>query len=167
MTTQTNEIEGPCDRVPELNISQTNLSGCMPLNSGGRDQSMMVRIHLTRPKHRTFHLSLSGVGLNCSPIGGIVMSTVSNNGDLIRCKALVDSNDDEPVTCPYQCKCPDVCGTAVAHISNRMAVSLCKISGWNVSTTTYHHTWVCYIFPWTNCTNHCTWNDLRTPSNSS
>ena len=147
MTTQRNEIDGPCDRVPEHNISQKTLTGCMSLNSSGRDQSMMVRIHLTRPKHRTFHLSLSGVGLNCSPIGGIAMSTVSNNGDLIRCKALIASNDDELVTCPYQCKCPDVCSNAVAHISKMMAVSLCKISGWNVSTTIQHYTRVCHIFP--------------------
>ena len=152
MTTQRNEMEGPCHRVPELHISQTNPSGCMSLNSGGRDQSLIVRIHLTRPKHRTFHVSLSGVALNCSPIGGIAMSTVSSDGDLIRCKALIASNSDELVTCPYQCKCPDVCSNAVAHISNWMVVSFCEISGWTVSTTIHHYAWVCHIFPWTNCT---------------
>ena len=41
--------------------------------------NMAVHIHLTTPKQRTFHVSLCGTGLNCSPVGGIILQTFSTN----------------------------------------------------------------------------------------
>ena len=131
--TQMETSEGTCNRVPELYISSGNLTGCMAMNSSGSDSSVTVRIHLTTSKQRTFHVSLSGIGLSCSPVGGIVMSTVSNNGGSVGCKALIGSHEEGLVTCHYDCKCPDVCSYALTYIYNKMTVSLCKITDWNAS----------------------------------
>ena len=38
---------------------------------------------LTSPRQSTFHVSQSGMGLNCSPIRAIAMSTISNEGNLV------------------------------------------------------------------------------------
>ena len=129
--TQMETSEGTCNWVPDLYISSRNLTGCMSMNSSGSASSVTVRIHLTTTKQKIFHVSLSGIGLNCSPAGGVVMMTVSNNVGLIGCKALIGSHEGGLVTCPYECKCPDVCSHAMAYIYNKMAVSLCKISDWN------------------------------------
>ena len=134
MTTMGIEIGGTCHWVPDLYISSRNLTSCMTIHPSGSDRSVALQINLTSPRQRNFHVSLSGVGLNCSPVGGIVMSTISSNEDLIQCKSLVASRDDGLVTCAYQCKCPDVCSNAVAYFNNKMEVSLCKISGWYVLT---------------------------------
>ena len=107
----------------------------MPLEASGNDRLTKVHIHLTIPKQRTFHVSLSGIGLNCSPTGGIFMSTISSSGDSIRCKTLVSSREDGLVICLYECKCPDVCSIAVAYISDTATMYLCKIVDWHVSTT--------------------------------
>ena len=134
MTTKTNEIEDTCNRVAELYFSVRNLTRCMSLNSNGSGRSVKVHINLIVAKQRSFRVSLSGMGLNCSPIGGILMSTISRNGNAIRCKALVGSHEDGLLTCPYECKCPDVCSNAVTYIHDKVKLSLCKIVGWNVST---------------------------------
>ena len=132
--TQRKNSEGTCYRVPDLYISSKNLTGCLSMSSKGSDPSVTVRIDLAIPKQRTFHISLSGIRLNCSPVGGIVLSTISNNGDSIGCKALVGSYEEGLVTCPFECKCLHICSHAVAYIYNKMTVSLCKISDWNAPT---------------------------------
>ena len=129
------EIGGFCFWVPDLYISSKNISSCMTLHPIGSDRPVALQINLTSPRQRSFHVSLSGVGINCSPVGRIVMSTISSNEDLIHCKSLVASHDDGLVTCTYQCKCTDVCSNAVAYFNNKMEVSLCKISGWFVLTS--------------------------------
>ena len=129
MTPNRNDIGIACYRVPELHISARNLTKCMSLNTRGNDKSITVRIHLTSPKQRAFRVSLSGMGFNCSPVGGIVMSTVSNKGNSIWCKSLVGNHayDDGLITCPYHCNCPDICSSTLLNINNMMAVVLCKI----------------------------------------
>ena len=129
--TQMKNTEGTCYPLPDLYISSRNLTGCISMNSSGNHSSVAVRIHPRTPKQRTFHVSLSGIGLNCSLAGGIVMSTVSNNGDSVGCKALIGSHEEGIVTCHFDCECPDVCSYAMAYIYNKMNVSLCKISDWN------------------------------------
>ena len=131
VTTKGTEIDSKCYREPDLHLSQTHLTGCLALNASGSDRSLTVHIQLTSPKHQTFYVYLFGIGFNSTPIGGIAMSTISSNGGSFLCKAFEGSHDDGLVTCPYQCKCPDTCSSVVAYINNKMAVSLCKISGWN------------------------------------
>ena len=135
MSTKRNKIENSCNRVPDLHLFPENLTRCMFLNSVGSAISVTMHMHFTIPKQRTFHVLLSGLGLNCSPIGGIVMSTSSSDGVSIRCKALLGSHKDELVTCPWECKCPGICSIAVVYISDKMSVSLCKVSDWNASIT--------------------------------
>ena len=122
-------------RVPDLHISPRNLTSCLKLNSSRSDPSLIVHIHLTTPKQRIFDIYLSGGDLNCSPVGGIRISTISNKKDSTWCKSFIGSHEGDLVTCPYRCKCPGVCSKAVAYISNKMNVSLCKISGWNASNS--------------------------------
>ena len=128
LTTEMNENENTCDRLPDLHLCSRNLTRCMLLDSSGSARKMKVHIHLTTPKQRTFHVSLSGMGLNCSPIRGVVMSTISSNGKSIRCKALVGSHEDALDICRYECKCPDVCSNVVVYISDTLGVSLCEIN---------------------------------------
>ena len=128
-----NDITG--NPTPEIHISSRNLASCLALNFSNSDTSRTVNIQLTTSKQRTFHVSLTGIGLHCSPAGGIAMSTISNNGDSIWCKSLVGSHEDGLVTCHYECKCPDVCSNVKAYISNTITVSLCKIGGWNMSNS--------------------------------
>ena len=120
--------------VADLHVSARNLTKCMSLDSSGGESLVRVHIHLTVPKQRTFPVYLSGIDLNCNPIGGIAMLIISNNGDLIRCKALVSSHEEGIVTCPYECKCPDICSVVVAYIDDKVTLSLCKIGGWYIST---------------------------------
>ena len=122
-------------RLPDLHISPGNLTSCLKLNSSRSGHSLIVHIHLTTPKQRIFDVYLSGGGLNCSPVWGILISTISNKKDSIWCKSFIGSHEGGLVTCPYRCNCPDICSKAVAYISNKMNVSLCKISGWNASNS--------------------------------
>ena len=133
MTTKRHEIEDTCDLAPDFHISPRNLTMCMSLNSIGSHHSATVRIHLTNPKQRAFYISLSGMRLNCSPIGGIIMSAISDNGDAIRCKSLLGSYEEDLVTCPYHCECPNICSNVVAFINNKSRASLCNIGDWHTS----------------------------------
>ena len=135
MQVNRNGIQGSCYRSPDLHISTKNLTGCMSLDSIGSVPSLMVHIHLKSAKQRTFQFSLSGIGLNCSPVSGFAMATISNNGDSIWCKASVGSREERVVTCPYQCQCPDVCSSTMAYIRDKIGVCLCKISEWNGVTS--------------------------------
>ena len=101
----------------------------------------------TIPKQHTSHVSLSGMRLNCSIVGGIVMSTISANGDTMRCKSLLGSDEGGLVTCPYQCKCPDFCSNVVAYINNKVGTSLCKICEWNISTVALF-VCLCPVYNW-------------------
>ena len=85
MTTTRNEIDDTCNRLPDLHLSPRNITRCMSLSHNDGDRLVKVHIHLTMPKQRTFRVSLSGMGLVCSPIGRIVLSTISINGISIRC----------------------------------------------------------------------------------
>ena len=130
MSTKRNEMEDTCYRVPDIHISSVNLTECLSLHTSGNHRSVRVHIHLTIARKRTFRVSLSGTGLNCSPGGGMAMSTTSVNGGSIWCKALVGSHEEGLVTCSYECKCPDVCNSTVAYINTNMGLSLCKFRGW-------------------------------------
>ena len=136
MTANLNEIDGTCNRVPDLHISPNNLTRCMALNSLRSERPLRMHINLKSPKYMTFSLVLSGMGLNCSPIGGISLLPITARGESTRCKAFVGSNEGGIDTCPYQCKCPGVCSKVVMYISDKMAMSLCKIVVWNASNVT-------------------------------
>ena len=146
------EVEAACHLVPDLYISPRNITKCMPLNVKN-SQYATVYIHLTIPKQHTFHVSLSGMRLNCSPVGGIVMSVISDSGDTMRCKSLLGSDEGGLVTCPYQCKCPSVCSSVVAYINNRVEASLCKIGEWNTSTVALFLC-LCPVYSWQSIELH-------------
>ena len=147
MPSKENEFGAVCHLLPDLHIIPKHLTKCTPLNVNSSDRYATVYIRLTIPKQHTFHVSLSGMRLNCSPVGGIVMSTISAYGDTMRCKSLLGSDEGGLVTCPYQCKCPDVCSKVVAYINNKVGTSLCKIREWNISTVAQFLCW-CQVYSW-------------------
>ena len=72
--------------------------------------------------------SVRGIGIDCSPINGLMVRAGSVNGSLHKCTTLTGVVENDLVTCRYRCSCPDGCSFVMIKTVNIEPQSLCASS---------------------------------------
>ena len=117
-----------CRRQPDIITFARHFNNCIVLNKSIEYPSTKLQHHLSYSMKSSFFVTVIGVGLNCKPIGGMLLVAVSLNGNPKICTTLIGSEDNGMVKCQYRCHCPDVCSALEAYIDDESYVTVCEIT---------------------------------------
>ena len=121
------------DGNPHCNSTASSLRGIFHLTSCIAFQaepngiiSGVVALDIPR---QAFRYIVAGIGIECNPVRGLIVSVRSPRGRIYICKAYTGNEVSDLSRCRYRCSCPDGCAFVIVQsYKNTTMQSLCKLS---------------------------------------
>ena len=103
------------------------LDNCTTFNTSGDDRDPLLLFRVSKEvKHGKSRAFVQGYGINCSPINGIHVTSISTHGYSNYCKASVGHlSRFDTMACSYYCNCPFGCAMFRARIVDPTGKVIC------------------------------------------
>ena len=118
-----------CDFFPNLQPSNAiDLATCIQIDTAEEEEQDVLFVFrvLHQVKRRDIKVKFKGLGIECNPVNGVVMTAISTVGTPVPCKTFVGRLDTMGSTiCSYSCSCSSGCVMFRAAISDPANKAIC------------------------------------------
>ena len=118
-----------CDFFPNLRPSNAiDLATCIQIDTSEEEHQDVLFVYrvLHQVKRRDIQVTFKGLGIECDPVNGVVMTAISTAGTPVPCKTFVGRLDTlGSMICSYSCGCSSGCVMFRAAISDPANKAIC------------------------------------------